>query len=63
MNCAAPSCSYQAEPGSQFCDVHNGRAVEWFSVRKPDGRTVNIRTTREHAETLGQIKTDPRKEN
>jgi hypothetical protein len=40
--CAAPSCAYHAESGSQFCGVHNGRTLAWYSVKRGD-RTVNVR--------------------
>ena len=26
-NCVAPSCSFTADTGSQFCSVHNGSAI------------------------------------
>jgi hypothetical protein len=40
--CAAPSCAHHAEAGTQFCAVHNGKQVAWYSVKRGD-RTVNVR--------------------
>lgn len=47
--CVAPSCSHVAESGSQFCGDHNGRKLAWYSVKRDDGRTVNVRAESQEA--------------
>lgn len=49
--CAAPSCPYVAESGSQYCGEHNGRKLAWYAVER-DGRRVNVRAESQAAAEL-----------
>jgi hypothetical protein len=40
--CTAPSCSHRATHG-QFCDVHAGKAVQWYTAVRADGSKLNVR--------------------
>jgi hypothetical protein len=47
--CVAPSCSHVAEAGSQYCDAHSGKRVQWFSITRADGSRCNVRAESEAA--------------
>jgi hypothetical protein len=52
--CVAPSCAHVAKAGSQYCDAHNGAAVEWRTEERADGSRVNVRRTKQDRTPSGE---------